>query len=210
MENPTDRTIAQAAASSQIKPKRDLELWFEEGNLVVQAEDYQFCLFKSFLTKRSPIFKDTLSMPQPEGAERINGCPVVRIHDSGADAVHFFKAIFDPETFLPPQTGTTFEKIAAILRLSTKYEVEYLRQRALEHLSTGYSTSFLQWTIKTSATFTALPCDALDTIILARKVDCPWILPTAFYAYCRFANSSEIFRGTEKNGVLVSLSDADK
>jgi len=194
------------------EPKRVIDLWFEDGNVVIQAEDYQFCLFKSFLTKRSPIFKDTFSIPQPEDAERINGCPVLRIHDSATDAAHFFKAIFDSETFLPPPAPTTFEKVAAILRLSTKYEVENLRKRALDHLSSGYPTSLAQWREYglPLATFPVLPSDALATINLAREVDCPWVLPTAFYDYCKFTGPAEIFRGTAQEGVLLTLCDADK
>lgn len=87
----------EMSAVPELEPKRVIDLWFEDGNVVIQAEDYQFCLFKSFLTTRSPIFQDTFSIPQPEDAERINGCPVVRIYDSATDAAHFFKAIFDTE-----------------------------------------------------------------------------------------------------------------
>ncbi|KAJ7494486.1 hypothetical protein B0H11DRAFT_1654592, partial [Mycena galericulata] len=190
---------------------RDPDLWFEDGNIVVQAEDYEFCLLKSFLTKRSPIFKDVFSLPQPEDAERINGCPVVRIHDSGEDAAHFFKAIFDPESFLPSPLPTTLDKVAAILRLSTKYEVEYLRKRAMIHLSSGYATSLNdREKIKSLATFPILPRDAIVVINLAREVDCPWILPTAFYDYCKHVGPQEIFSGMQKDGVLLSLSEDDK
>ncbi|KAF7359171.1 hypothetical protein MSAN_01258800 [Mycena sanguinolenta] len=195
-----------------IEPKRVIDLWFEDGNVVIEAEDYQFCVFKSFLTTRSPIFKDTFSIPQPEDAERINGCPVLRIHDSATDAAHFFSAIFNSETFLPAPCPTTFEKVAAILRLATKYEVEYLRRRALDHLSSGYPTSLAQWREiePPLATFSVLPSDALATINLAREVDCPWVLPAAFYDYCKFTGPAEIFRGTMQDGVLLALSDADK
>ncbi|KAJ7491140.1 hypothetical protein FB451DRAFT_1222176 [Mycena latifolia] len=200
------------ATGRQLQPKRVIDLWFEDGNVVIHAEDYEFRLFKSFLTSRSAIFKDTLSMPEPEDAERVDGCPVLRIHDSAVDAAHFFKAIFDSQTFLPRPAPTTFEKIAGILRLSTKYEVEYLHERALDHLSSGYPTSLPQWREYEApvATFPVLPSDALATINLAREVDCPWVLPTAFYDYCKTTGPAEIFRGTVQDGVLLYLSDADK
>ncbi|KAJ7184445.1 hypothetical protein C8R46DRAFT_1064092 [Mycena filopes] len=196
-----------------VEPKRVIDLWFEDGNVVIQAEDYQFCLFKSFLTTRSPIFNDTFSIPQPEDAERINGCPVLRIHDSATDAAHFFKAIFDSETFLPPPAATSFEKVAAILRLSTKYDVAYLRRRALAHLSSGYPTTLAEWRSddpNSGATFPVLPSDALATINLAREAACPWVLPTALYDYCKFTGPGEIFGGTLQDGVLLALCAADK
>jgi hypothetical protein len=196
----------------ELEPKRVIDLWFEDGNIVIQAEDYQFCLFKSFLTTRSPIFKDTFAIPQPTDAERINGCPVLRIHDSATDAAHFFTAIFNSETFLPRPAPTTFEKLAAILRLATKYEVEYLRQRALDHLSSGYPMSLAQWREDEDppATFSVFPSDALATINLAREVGCPWVLPTALYDYCKFTGPAEILRGTLQDGVLLALSETDK
>ncbi|KAJ7272936.1 hypothetical protein C8J57DRAFT_262601 [Mycena rebaudengoi] len=192
--------------------KRVVDLWFEDGNIVVQAEDYQFRLFKSFLTSRSVIFEDTLSIPQPEDAEVIEGCPVLRIHDSPADAAHFFSAIYDTASFLPYPAPTTFEKVAGILRLSAKYEVGYLRKRALEHLSSGYPISLRSWKELnvSAASFLVLPSDALATINLAREVGCLWVLPTAFYDYCKHTGPAEIFRGTLQDGVLLSLCDADK
>ncbi|KAJ6497138.1 hypothetical protein C8R47DRAFT_1041832 [Mycena vitilis] len=198
-------------AQLDLEPKRVIDLWFEDGNIVVQAEDYQFCLLKSFLTRKSSVFQDTFSIPQPEESERINGCPVVRIYDSAVDAVHFFSALFDPETFLPPPAPTTFEKVAAVLRLSTKYDVEYLRKRALTHLSSAYPTSLAQWRegALPLATFPVLRSDALATINLAREVDCRWVLPTAFYDYCKFTGPAEIFRGTTQDGLLLSLPAPD-
>ncbi|KAJ7778672.1 hypothetical protein DFH07DRAFT_910993 [Mycena maculata] len=209
-----DRTEIVAPPVHQLEPKRVIDVWFEDGNCIIEAEDYQFCLLKSFLTKRSPIFQDTFSMPQPEDAECVNGLPVLHIHDSAADAAHFFKAIFDSEFDLLalPRGGpapTSFEKVAAILRLSTKYEVEYLR--ALQHLSLAYPISLPLWkACETSlTTFPVFP-SALATINLAREVDCTWVLPTALYDYCKFTGPAEIFSGTVQDGVLLSLSDADK
>lgn len=76
-------------------PTRVEELWFSDGNLIVQAETSLFRVYGAFLAARSSVFKDMLSFPQPADAEMVEGCPVVRLHDSADDVTCFFKAIFD-------------------------------------------------------------------------------------------------------------------
>jgi hypothetical protein len=91
--------------------------------------------------------------------------------------------------FMPYPAPTTFETIAGILRLSHKYEVDYLRRRALVHLSSMYPTRLSavddglkpdvpawnkpSWEPSRTAHATA--------INLAREVNAPWVLPCAFY-----------------------------
>ena len=45
--------------------KKDPELWFEDGNIILTAGDTQFCVYKGPLIKHSPVFRDMLSLPQP-------------------------------------------------------------------------------------------------------------------------------------------------
>jgi hypothetical protein len=76
-------------------PQRVEELWFEEGSLVIRAQTTLFRIPRAILAARSPIFADMLSIPQPSDSEKLDGCPVVEIPDSAADATVFLKAIFD-------------------------------------------------------------------------------------------------------------------
>ncbi|KAJ7257166.1 hypothetical protein B0H12DRAFT_1015546 [Mycena haematopus] len=72
-------------------------LWFPDGNLVLSAGSVLFRVFKGILAARSPVFADMLAFPQPEDAETLDGCPVLRLDDSAADTMYFLKAIFDYE-----------------------------------------------------------------------------------------------------------------
>jgi hypothetical protein len=74
---------------------RVLDLWFEDDNLILRAENSLFRVSKGVLAARSSVFRDMLSFPQTEEEERIDGCPVVRLHDSAADVTCFLRAIFD-------------------------------------------------------------------------------------------------------------------
>ncbi|KAJ7455106.1 hypothetical protein FB451DRAFT_1099413 [Mycena latifolia] len=169
-------------------------LWFEEDNLILRAENTLFRVSKGVLAARSSVFRDMLSFPQAgfpfpqkddDGDEHIDGCPVVRLHDSAADVAYFLRAIFDSSFFEPPPAKTDLAAITGILRLSHKYDVQYLRRRALLHLDTGYPTSLAVYEISGSETFSSDGLDdSLRTIEVAAEVGATWVLPTAFYFLC--------------------------
>lgn len=85
------------------------ELWFDDDNLILRAENHLFRVSKGVLAARSSVFRDMLSFPLPPpmqddrgggggeggGEDLIDGCPVVRLHDSPADVTVFLRAIFD-------------------------------------------------------------------------------------------------------------------
>ncbi|KAJ7490870.1 hypothetical protein FB451DRAFT_1221294 [Mycena latifolia] len=171
-----------------------------------------------------------LSFPQPPDSEVVDGCPLVLLPDTAAEVIPFLKAIFMPDYFLPFPAPTKFHIIVGCLRLSHKYEVEYLRRRALVHLSSGYRTSLAEWDSSHYANFPSTSRSAaqikswnwigdsgrIAVIQLAREVDALWVLPTAFYRLSsRFNTPSSglgtvIFHGTVFNGVHTILSVQDQ
>ncbi|KAJ7612147.1 hypothetical protein FB45DRAFT_1037072 [Roridomyces roridus] len=176
-------------------PQRDPELWFDDGNLVIQTGTSQFLVHRGILSARSPVFKDMLSFPQPPDSELVEGRPLVRFPDSEQDVAVFLKAIFVPEFFMPFPFPTKFDIIVGVLRLSHKYGVEYLRRRALIHLSSAFHTELAKRD-KTEDNDTNRECSVSDkrtwtwpeerdylnvAIQLAREVDATWFLPHVLY-----------------------------
>ncbi|KAJ7663269.1 hypothetical protein DFH06DRAFT_346759 [Mycena polygramma] len=155
------------------------QLWFEDGGIIVKAETTLFRLSRGVLIIQSPIFADLFSLPQPRDAETMDGCAVVNIPDAAADATVFFRAIFDSSFFEAYPASTTPEVLAGVLRLSSKYEVEHLRRRALVHLSSQFPTKLEDWD---RFEHEEAESDDLPPLIeLARQSRAPWILPTVFY-----------------------------
>ncbi|KAJ6449174.1 hypothetical protein DFH09DRAFT_1386125 [Mycena vulgaris] len=208
------------------EPHRLQDLWFEDGNLVIQAGNSQFRVYRGILAARSPVFKDMLSFPQPPDSVIVDGCPLVHLPDVEREVTEFLKAIFIPEYFLPFPALTTFDIIVGCLRLSHKYGVDYLRRRALIHLSSRYRTTLAEWESSDydeeaksrlpSQIDTWLPPDDfayhICVIQLVREVDVPWILPIAFYRLSiPFNNLARlIFNGTLYKGISRSLSAEDQ
>lgn len=93
--------------------------------------------------------------------------------------------VFAPSFFEPPPAKTDLAAITGILRLSHKYDVQYLRRRALLHLDTGYPTSLAVYEVSGAETFSSDGLDdSLLTIRCASEVGATWVLPTAFYFLC--------------------------
>ncbi|KAJ7119176.1 hypothetical protein C8R44DRAFT_189565 [Mycena epipterygia] len=211
------------------EPERVQDLWFEDGNLVIQAENHQFRVYRGILAARSSVFQDMLAFPQPPDSELIEGCPLVRLYDAATEVTVFLKAIFDSDLsfFMPFPSPTDLDIIVSCLRLSHKYGVDYLRRRALIHLSSGHHTSLsesdsveyhhdpvpsrpasevVSWPWPDDFTYN------MCVIELAREVEALWVLPTAFYvlstAYQKLG--SIIFHGTVYHGIPTSLSLQDQ
>ncbi|KAJ7814553.1 hypothetical protein B0H14DRAFT_2522183 [Mycena olivaceomarginata] len=172
-------------------PTRVEDLWFPDGYLVVQAEQSLFRISGGILAARSSVFTDMLAFTQPPDAETIDGCPVVRLPDRAEDLTCFFRAIFDSSFFETYPTKVSFESVLSVLRCSDKYEVEYLRRRALVHLSYDFPTTLTALdaaSAKESATNfreiwieSILASACVAVIQLARQVNALWLLPIAFY-----------------------------
>ncbi|KAJ7156757.1 hypothetical protein C8R46DRAFT_1115047 [Mycena filopes] len=183
------------------------ELWFADGGIVVKAQHTLFRVSSGILALRSPIFADMFSIPQPSNAETIDGCPVADLPDLAEEVNVFFKAIFDSSFFEAYPAPTTFRIIAGVLRLSTKYEVDYLRQRALVHFCSMFPTTLAQWDSKRKLVFSIaasawqIPSwelsreigDAVNLVSLARQARVRWILPCALYELALRYDISVVF-----------------
>ncbi|KAJ7150444.1 hypothetical protein C8R43DRAFT_1067909 [Mycena crocata] len=214
------------ADTTPSEPQRLHDLWFEDGNLVIQAGNRQFRVYRGILAARSPVFQDMLSFPQPVDSELVDGCPIVRIPDSAMEATVFLKAIFLPDSFRPYPAETTYDILAGCLRLGHKYGVDSLRRQALIHLSSYHPTSLSTWDhpdfvddahLSFSPISWAYPRDLsynMSVVELAREIDAPWVLPITFYRLSNALSTGrlgrEIFVGTVYNGVTTSLSEQDQ
>ncbi|KAJ7736542.1 hypothetical protein DFH07DRAFT_842864 [Mycena maculata] len=169
--------------------QRAESLWFSPEIVVLRANTRVFRVFAAILKAQSSVFADMFTFPQPPSAdlEMMDGFPVVKLYDDPDEVEVFLKAIFDSSFFMPPPAETHFEDAIGILRLSHKYDVPYLRRRALEHLSTIYPTRLEGYDNRADNT-ESTQVDfhrRIITIQLAAEVGSLWILPLAYHDLCR-------------------------
>ena len=73
--------------------KRDPELWFDDGNIVLLCRDVAFRVYRGLLTMHSVIFRDLFAMAQPSNSETMESCPVVHISDPPDDLRYLLRAL---------------------------------------------------------------------------------------------------------------------
>ncbi|KAJ7757344.1 hypothetical protein DFH07DRAFT_884988 [Mycena maculata] len=186
------------------------ELWFADGTLVLAAEKSLFRVYGGLLAKRSAVFQDMLEFSQPEDAEAIDGCPVVHLADSDEDLKYFLRALFDYESFEPLRTKTTFDILAGIIRLSSKYQVDGLRQRALYRLSSVFPLTVAEYCDNTDESWTIPAAEWIRVVCFAREMTLDWILPIAMYRTSGYCTTAQLLHGIEVKETHVELSAEDK
>ena len=73
---------------------RVLELWFEDANVIFQAESSLFRVHKGILQARSSVFRDMFTLPQTTTeSDLMDGCIVIQLPDAAEDIRCFFLAI---------------------------------------------------------------------------------------------------------------------
>lgn len=74
------------------------EVWYEDGSIILVAENEGFRVYSGILSQQSSIFADMFSMPrpiQPQPQDIYQGCPVVHLPDSALEMRCFLKVLHD-------------------------------------------------------------------------------------------------------------------
>jgi hypothetical protein len=80
------------------------EVWFEDGNVIIQAETTLFRVHRGLLSAQSQVLRELLtSLRDSKLLTTVSdGCPVLWLSDSATDMMHFLKAMMDRRyVFLP-------------------------------------------------------------------------------------------------------------
>ncbi|KAJ7069511.1 hypothetical protein C8F01DRAFT_977092 [Mycena amicta] len=215
------------------EPRRIQELWFEDGNIVLQAAggSAQYKVYRGTLARQSSVFENMLAFPQPPESALVDGCPLVHLPDDDEEVTPFLRALFEPDYFLPFPARTTFRILYGCLRLGHKYDVDSLRRRALVHFTSYFRTNLdewdeseysvekrdeapskmTSWVIRHSVLGTRL-AGLIACANLAREVGATWALPTIFYVLSTWFEDlgTGLFHGYTFGKTTVQLSLQDQ
>lgn len=159
------------------------KIWFDDGNIVIQAENTQFRVYKGVLALQSDIFRDMFSVPQPSSDEGglVEGCPVVIVHDTALDWTFVLEALLERRHISVPIKPIPFKVVAAFLRLGEKYSLETLKADATARLTYEFPSTLDAYDSMVDNTMVG-GCDPVSVIQLARQTQSlRRVLPTAFY-----------------------------
>ncbi|KAJ7037832.1 hypothetical protein C8F04DRAFT_1035489 [Mycena alexandri] len=179
----TKRRRTDAAADETAPLVRSDEFWFDDGNIILQVESTQFRVAKSVLSRQSSVFRDMFALPLPADEPTVEGCPVAVLQgDTELDWV-LFLAVLYPTSYV--EEAPTVGLLAAMLRLSKKYDFPVFRKDCLSRLKTQFPTTLREFDGRVSSGWTLIKFQSAtsyrDLVSLAREVGLLSILP-AIYA----------------------------
>ncbi|KAH7926421.1 hypothetical protein BV22DRAFT_1111714 [Leucogyrophana mollusca] len=228
----TDSPQEPTNSETEVSLTRHTDLWFTDGSIVFKAENTLFRVHKSQLSRHSPFFHDLFSLPQPtdeagssssstrsvvleiDSSGDIEGCSVLRLHDSAQDVANLLTALYDGPNF-GDNGPADFQTVSGILRLATKYLVDSLRAKALAHLGTAWPSTLKGWDaredvaradeLQTGPSAASIYPSPIAVINLAREVNAPTLLPSAFYDLSRYHYSQIFDQSDDSEGPVFSL-----
>ncbi|KAI1795307.1 hypothetical protein LXA43DRAFT_992298 [Ganoderma leucocontextum] len=177
---------------NSLRLKRHDELWFDDGSVILVARDTGFRVFRSLLAAQSTVFADMFSSSSSSAEEMLEGCPVVQVSDSPEDVAHFLRVLLptSQRIFFSRKFSFSFYQISAIIHLAHKYNVQNILDQAIASLHEYFTSNFDAWdTDPNQAVLKFRSQQAIGVINLARLVDRPSLLPTAFYT-CALLDSN--------------------
>ncbi|GJE90684.1 BTB/POZ domain-containing protein [Phanerochaete sordida] len=189
------------------------ELWFEDGTVVLRAEDTVFRVYRGMLCRQSSVFKDLFEVPQPANGECYEGCPLVHMEATPAEDLRdILLAIHDVDW--PESITDNGVALAGLLELSKKYDFPNVRQRVTKILLATFPTTLAMYdALNAHHTVYTVPKRLISTIpelvALARVLPgtAPQFLPYTLWKLIRAPETDWgfVFAGVEGRGGRVFL-----
>ncbi|KAL1671235.1 hypothetical protein EV122DRAFT_226916 [Schizophyllum commune] len=169
------------------------EIWYDDGNLVLQAERTQFRVHRSILCKQSIVFKDMkeASCTSAAGSTTVEGCPVVELQDSAEAVKYMLRCIYDAGNL---HRDPSYTELLLALRMGHKYLIPALFDYGASHMRILYPSCLASYEedIHIPATDDVNPFELLS---VARTVGLETTIPALCLSYLRILEPQEIVEG---------------
>ncbi|KAM5536124.1 hypothetical protein V8D89_010223, partial [Ganoderma adspersum] len=192
---------------------RDEELWLDDGNIVLVAGDTMFKVYRGLLAAQSPIFGDMFAVASSSRGAHFGDVPTVRLTDSPEDLKHLLRALVpnNQRSVFKSQLGDfTIHQLSALIRLAHKYQIEDVQKQAVAALRISYPSDWQAWEKRDTQRVIAAAAvsSAIEVMSLARLVDEPKMLPSAFYT-CSLAGGLIVDGWCREDGSVQTLANDD-
>ncbi|TFK84644.1 hypothetical protein K466DRAFT_496187 [Polyporus arcularius HHB13444] len=193
----------------------DPDMWFEDGNVIVIAQQTAFRFHRGALSRHSEAFRGLFSVPQPTSSgsvQTMDGCPVIHVTDTAYDFRHLLRAVYDGASVFSGVEPMEFGALASIVRMGHKYQVDAILDEALRRLNTVYTSDFATWDENeggSTALITVRVADGIEAVNLFLLVGRKDMLVAAFYM-CGLLDVDHLIDGIPRaDGTLERLSTYD-
>ncbi|KII92351.1 hypothetical protein PLICRDRAFT_104322 [Plicaturopsis crispa FD-325 SS-3] len=190
--------LLEDPAAASLPPGRHPDICFNDGNVAILTGGFYFLVHQGLLCRHSTVLEGLLAdLNLDTAARRLEGQPTCRrvcpLNSRSSSLAY---------------DGSDISLVSGLLRMFTKYRVMRLRGEALRGLSLIWPSTISLWESReTKATDSAgvyAPRQAhphpILVIQLARDVDAPELLPSAFYDLSRCLPSDAALGYTSTDG----------
>ena len=191
-------------AAAVVPPKRDTEVWFDDGNIVVVADETAFKVHRGVLSLHSEVFRDMFLIPPPEDDEALEGCPIVHVSDSASDIRQLLSVLYKGRTCVRSFVVVTliiyrcfprcllgsatvkFQLAEVLVRMAHKYNIPDLKRDALARIQELYTDNYYDFYVPEASggPLSYQWEDAFQVVRLAHLTGVKSMLPVALYLCC--------------------------
>ncbi|KAI0090611.1 hypothetical protein BDY19DRAFT_722481 [Irpex rosettiformis] len=219
---PAHDDISNQTAVDQLPLERSTDVWFDDGNCVLQAENKLFKVYTGMLMKYSAQFQTMLSLPQPDATSAdtqpmYENCPLILLPgDSAKDAGYFLKALSDLQYYTDVTKIKDISIVLAVINMSLKYEADVLLRRSIPAFTALYPASLAKWEIRSRrrqyAPFVQAYGPALPFLVIAvaKKTGMDMLLPSAMFECCSYSIFDIMDGVARPNGEYLHLDHESK
>ncbi|KAG2010489.1 hypothetical protein CC2G_013310 [Coprinopsis cinerea AmutBmut pab1-1] len=199
--------VAGESAGSAGMAPRNQKFWFEDGNIVLQVENVQFCVHKGVLTRHSVVLDAMISVLRPAiGDAQVDGRPLVRLWGNAVDWVLVLGQLYDGFKQRLDSPIMQFPLVRAMIQLGYRYDFQVLKEKGLEYLSQVYPSTLAEFSSNVraakAAKFFTDDITIADVINLTVSLGLKKIMPVVFLLalhHSRYPSLSDWPRGTKSS-----------
>ncbi|KAI0314591.1 hypothetical protein OF83DRAFT_436044 [Amylostereum chailletii] len=183
----------EGAPDASALPEKYKELFFDDGNIILQCQDAIFRVHRSVLSVHSEVFRDMFAVGTPQDS-LAEGVAVVHMPDPAEDMYHLIK-MFYFANHVRNQNTMDMRFLTGLLDISSKYMVDFVQTEIGGYLRAYFPSSLSEFQVSyESLDATLTVSDCIRAIRAGIKHNIPEILPVAYYRCSQFPPKA-IFRG---------------
>ncbi|KAH9932310.1 uncharacterized protein B0H18DRAFT_987529 [Fomitopsis serialis] len=171
---------------------------------ILVASGVGFRVYRGLLAKRSEVFCDLFSVPQPRDSQLVFGCPVVHLSDTDVALRELLDVLMCGKRYIL-KNDVELDRLSYRIRLAHKYGIEDLLEESIRELKKLYPTTLSEW----ADLRRHYSPRAITAVNLARLTKTHTVWPSALYVCCQLDDHYLVDGTTHPDGTVERLDRDD-